>query len=221
MGTQTTIWAIDVAENSSPLAEVDGFDISDKFFPPSNWLPKNITLRLQDVFSSFPDELLGKYDVVHFRLFLTLSTSRLSQALENAVKLLKPGGYIQWTEHDKTNLKPIAKSPELSTEAVKALINLEQNPFPNYNASWVLEIAPTMASLGLEIIAEDRFQTKRSMLTQMNELHLLAMMDIPAGLSKPVDEFKEKYLEDLAEENQKGVSSIDGFICVVGRKPIS
>jgi hypothetical protein len=78
-----------------------------------------------------------------------------------------------------------------------------------------------MAFLGLEIIAEDRFQTKLSMLTQMNELHLLAMMDVPAGLSKSVDEFKEKYLEDLAEENQKGVSSIDGFICVVGRKPIS
>lgn len=77
-----------------------------------------------------------------------------------------------------------------------------------------------MVSSGLEIVAEDRIQMKPSMLTQMNELHLLAMMDVPTGLSKAIDEFKEKYLEALEEEYRKGVSSLDGFICVVGRKRI-
>lgn len=59
------------------------------------------------------------------------------------------------------------------------------------------------------------------MLLQMNELHLLAMMDVPKGLSKAVDEFKAKHLEAMEEDNQRGVSSIDGFIVVVGQKPVS
>jgi hypothetical protein len=73
---------------------------------------------------------------------------------------------------------------------------------------------------GLKILAEDRIQTRPSMLLQMNELHLLAMMDIPTGLSKAVDEFKAKYLKELEEDNQRGISSIDGFIIVVGQKPV-
>ena len=83
------IWAIDVAEELSRSVDVDAFDISDKFFPPSSWLPSNLTLRRQDIFKEFPEELHGKYDVVHFRLFLTLSTDRLRQALDNAIKLLR------------------------------------------------------------------------------------------------------------------------------------
>lgn len=79
---------MDVAEDSSLSAEVDAFDVSNKFFPPSAFLPSNIKLRLYDICSPFPEELLGKYDVVHFRLFLTLSTSKLDQMLENAITLL-------------------------------------------------------------------------------------------------------------------------------------
>lgn len=75
-----------------------------------------------------------------------------------------------------------------------------------------------MSSVGLEVLAEDRIATTLSLLPQMNELHLLALMDIPQGLSVAVDEFREKHLQGLQEEYRNGVSTIDGFITVVGRK---
>ena len=76
-----------------------------------------------------------------------------------------------------------------------------------------------MVAKGLKVLALDRIKTRPSMLTQMNELHLLSMMDVPKGLSGAVDEFRDAHLDALAEEYRKGVSTLDGFICVVGRKP--
>lgn len=75
-----------------------------------------------------------------------------------------------------------------------------------------------MTSVGLEVLVEDRIPTKPWLLPQMNELHLLALMDIPQGLSLAVDEFREEHLQGLQEEYRNGVSTIDGFIAVVGRK---
>jgi hypothetical protein len=62
--------------------------MSDKFFPPRPWLPSNLTLGLHDVCAPFPAERLGQYDVVHFRLLLTLTTEKLGQLLENTITLL-------------------------------------------------------------------------------------------------------------------------------------
>ena len=75
-----------------------------------------------------------------------------------------------------------------------------------------------MISAGLEVVAQDRMQVRRSLLTQMNELHLLSLLDVPTGLSEAVDLFRERHLEGLVEEYGKGVSMVDGFVCVVGRK---
>ena len=84
--------------------------------------------------------------------------------------------------------------------------------------SWVLDIAPAMESAGMGIIAQDRIPVKHSLLHQMNELHLLSIMDVPEGLSQAMDEYREQNLQRLVEEYDSGVSTVDGFICVVGRK---
>ncbi len=54
--------------------------------------------------------------------------------------LLEPGGYIQWVEHDKTAIVPVAVSPAQPTTAAQAFIDLQQSPFPNYNARQVSSI---------------------------------------------------------------------------------
>lgn len=123
-------------------------------FPPAQWLPKSVKLHTQDIFDAFPEHLLGQYDVVHLRLFLTLSKAQIRPLLRNVVKLLSmyppttreletnsidranifkgPGGFLQWTEHDKASVGVIAASPAASTEATQQMVALERMPFPNY-----------------------------------------------------------------------------------------
>ncbi|KAL9036241.1 MAG: hypothetical protein Q9180_004414, partial [Flavoplaca navasiana] len=84
---------------------------------------------------------------------------------------------------------------------------------------WVDKIGPLMTENGLEVVALDRIKTRLSMLPQINELHLLSMMDVPKGLSAAVDDFRDKHLDVLVNEYRNGISTIDGFICVVGKKP--
>lgn len=74
-----------------------------------------------------------------------------------------------------------------------------------------------MRGLGLEVLIEQRIETRLSLLTQMNELHLLALIDMPQGLSETVDKFKEHHFDALAVGSAKGVSSVDSFIVVVAR----
>ncbi len=85
--------------------------------------------------------------------------------------------------------------------------------------SWVLEIATSMRKAGFDVLAEDRTTVRCSLLTRMNELHLLSLGDVPTGLSTVVDSFRGRHLDGLVEEFGSGTATLDGFICVVGRKP--
>jgi hypothetical protein len=89
-----SIWAIEIAEDPKLNANVTAFDISDKFFPPATWLPRNLTLRLQDILHPFPDDLLGMFDVVHFRLSLALTAENLGLMIERAISLLSMSAEI-------------------------------------------------------------------------------------------------------------------------------
>ncbi|KAJ0375158.1 hypothetical protein COL922a_014199 [Colletotrichum nupharicola] len=54
-----------------------------------------------DSFGDVPEELVGKYDVVHLRLWCCVVTGgNPSKLIQGAMRLLKPGGYLQWDESD-------------------------------------------------------------------------------------------------------------------------
>ena len=68
---------------------IDGFDISTAQFPPQEWLPQNVHLHEQNVFTPFPAEQLAKYDIVHLRFMSTLIDSHnLGQLILNVKALL-------------------------------------------------------------------------------------------------------------------------------------
>ncbi|KAJ5619785.1 hypothetical protein N7510_003769 [Penicillium lagena] len=81
------------------IADLDGFDLSDAMFPCKNALPENITFHQQNLLEPFPDEYLGKYDVVNVRVMVVaLSSDEWEPAVRNLMTLLKPGGHLQWTD---------------------------------------------------------------------------------------------------------------------------
>ena len=67
----SSIWLVDV-NRQLPSVHLDGFDNSIDQFPSKGWLPDNISLNRLDVLKPIPEELKGKYDLVHVRLFLAV-----------------------------------------------------------------------------------------------------------------------------------------------------
>lgn len=78
-----------------------------------------------------------------------------------------------------------------------------------------------MVASGYDVVVEERIETRKSLLPQMNDIHMLSLLDVPAGLSESIDAFKTGYLDELVTDNSRGMAMLDGFICVVGQKPRS
>jgi len=66
------IWLVELSKTLPSTTQLDGFDIDLSQFPPKQWLPANVTMHKLDAFSAVPQDLVGKYDIVHLRLFIVL-----------------------------------------------------------------------------------------------------------------------------------------------------
>ncbi|KAG9245178.1 hypothetical protein BJ878DRAFT_32503 [Calycina marina] len=127
LATGSGFWLTDLARTLPPTAYLHGYDISTSQFPAQCLLPANITLQQQDLLSPFPTSVLGSYDVLHLRaLSFAFGKNDWERCLQNAIKLLKPNGYIQWDEPQLSLTLPFGisspKSPTFHMAIVRALL---------------------------------------------------------------------------------------------------
>ena len=93
----TGLWLLQVARQY-PLVELHAFDINLNNLPPPGLTPQ-IQRQKYNLFEIPPIELQGTFDVVNVQLTHTfVSDTRIDSVLENILLLLKPGGWLQWTE---------------------------------------------------------------------------------------------------------------------------
>ncbi|GLB09888.1 hypothetical protein AtubIFM57258_005817 [Aspergillus tubingensis] len=123
IGCGTGIWLREVAqilpspavENSpttTPLPSLVGFDLNAAAFP-ENPTP-GIQLVQHDCTKPFDPRYHGQFDLVNIRgLAYAITEEKLSRALENALLLLKPGGYLQWTESEARLFKLFPETPDM------------------------------------------------------------------------------------------------------------
>ncbi|KAH8168139.1 hypothetical protein CIB48_g27 [Xylaria polymorpha] len=99
VATGTAVWLQEVAKILPSEAEFVGLDFDTSKFPLASSLPRNITLRKANMYEPFPDDLIGKFDVVNVRLIIFALKDGLGVDLvKNLMTLLKPGGWIVWAE---------------------------------------------------------------------------------------------------------------------------
>jgi hypothetical protein len=107
------------------MLQLHGFDINPTNFPAAEFLPKSVVLSTVDVLEMpLPAELLGTFDVVHLRAFVSIIRNcDLTPILTTAISLLKPGGWIQWEETRADNFMTISPSPDLPKSACDGIIH--------------------------------------------------------------------------------------------------
>ena len=65
-------WLLELAQNVPKTWTLEGFDVSDLQYPAAEYLPGNVSLRVWDAFGDLPEEMRGRFDVVHVRAFCTV-----------------------------------------------------------------------------------------------------------------------------------------------------
>ena len=84
-----SIWLAELKKEFPASVHLDGFDISDQQYPPASWYGENVSLSILDIFKPLPENLKGKYDVVHLRFFMTVASDDTIQiAVDNLTSML-------------------------------------------------------------------------------------------------------------------------------------
>ncbi|KAH8695207.1 S-adenosyl-L-methionine-dependent methyltransferase [Talaromyces proteolyticus] len=122
VGTGTGVFILSLARRLSPSCSFVGFDISDEQFPVPDGVPDNVAFRIADAMSDPPDEFIGQFDIVHLRLFFcVVEDNNPLPPLNFCLKLLKPGGFLQWDEYDQAYTKAYKLSPQAPIAAMTAM----------------------------------------------------------------------------------------------------
>ncbi|RYO92656.1 hypothetical protein DL766_008783 [Monosporascus sp. MC13-8B] len=148
LGCGNGAWLIDLdreLSNKGVSAQLDGYDINAVNFPASAFLPSSISLKKLDILARpLPEEIVGVYDIVHVRAFVSIIVnSDLTPLLSTVLALLKPGGWLQWEETRAE--KFLVDSPSPSNEISRTACD---------TISHILKAGGEARGLNFEILGE-------------------------------------------------------------------
>lgn len=190
-----------MAQQLPPSTELDGLDISFNQCPPREWLPRNVNLKLADVFRPPPEDLIGKYDIIHIRHFVcVVKNNDPTPLLQNLLRMLKPGGWIQWDEWDVLNRHFTKTRPDAPQECIDKLeaefaVMRKHTSQPAWPPR--LDEHMLLGNMG-EVTMEKRLSTIGH-LPFMHDLTLLVFQELIDGAEAKgsIDAEKTRYLRQL------------------------
>jgi SAM-dependent methyltransferase len=101
LGTGSAAFLLGLSHIVHPETELYGVDISDAMFPAQSSLPANVKLHTADIKQPFERKWQRYFDVVHIASVQgAMRKDEWAVVVRNAVTLLKPGGWLQWSESD-------------------------------------------------------------------------------------------------------------------------
>lgn len=217
---------MDIAHQLPNSTELDGIDISFGQCPPREWLPKNVTLRLADVFREVPDDLVEKYDVVHIRHFVcVVKGNDPTPLLRNLLRMLKPGGFIQWDEWDVLNrhfTKTHANAPQENIDKLEAEFAVMRRH--TSQPSWPPRLDEYFLEASMQHVAIEKRLSPLSHLPFMHDLTMLVFQELidQAEMKLSIDAEKTRYLRVLlggaTRESRQGAAWNLTRCMAVGRK---
>ena len=190
--TGTAVWLAEVA-HELPNVQLHGFDIDLTQAPPKEWLPSNTWLRQWNVFDTIPDELRGKYDIVHVGLLiLVVENSDPRPIIRNLIQMLKPGGYLQWDEYNFLDHYVKTIDGSLQTPALHALREMWYSRGRN---DWPLQLDVILNEEGFQNGRRYQFEDSQELARANGELFLLKADEFASRLAVAgkTDEASEIY----------------------------
>ncbi|EPE24313.1 S-adenosyl-L-methionine-dependent methyltransferase [Glarea lozoyensis ATCC 20868] len=184
IGVGTGIWLSEMARILPGSAQLDGFDVSHAQCPPSKFLPSNVSLYIHNCLEDPPSDLLEQYDIIHIQMFNSVVENNDPEpVVRNMVKMLKPGGYISWSEFDFATWKTISSTGDKPSDSLDRLLWYNAtagNTKPvNFLAThWPLELPEIYARNNLSEIVTERAPFATDVAAYMLDTFLLAAEEL-------------------------------------------
>lgn len=220
VGTGTGIFILSLARRLPASCSFVGFDISADQFPIPESLPENVSFRIADAMSEPPDELHGQFDIVHLRLFLcVVENNDPLPVLNFCLKLLKPGGFLQWDEYDQAETVAFQVSPNAPISSMAAMRRGFRN---GRDTSWVGTFKDFCAENGVANVECIRTRPPTELLKSFSQTVLVlytehASLHDASGNKEKADSLR-KLIAECAEELEQGGVQNHLVQVVIGHK---
>ncbi|KAL8728581.1 MAG: hypothetical protein Q9166_005314 [cf. Caloplaca sp. 2 TL-2023] len=152
---------------------------------------KNVKLSVADAKTPVPSELYGIYDVVHIRYLIAgMEPDDWEPVLCNMLKLLKPGGAIQWEEPALSQVQHLRGQPNSTTATMTKLsLHFRSGPLQQRFSHGWSTLPAIMGKHGLrvetDIVSSDRVVETRRALTENGLVALLGFERMMAARQAP------------------------------------
>lgn len=125
IGTGTGDHLIRLSQTYPDDSEFHGFGISPGCFCAETALPQDVKLHVCDIRKLFWVECHNRCNLIHLGLSVGgLPKDDWIAAIQNALQLLRPGGAVQWEEHDPVGLCVVRSGKAgLMTETLRFLLS--------------------------------------------------------------------------------------------------
>ncbi|KAK0287293.1 hypothetical protein LTR35_002788 [Friedmanniomyces endolithicus] len=177
-------WLLDLARQH-PQHDYVGLDITPAHFPAAGNLPANIRLHVLDAFAELPEQYIGAFDIVSIRtIYSAVIDNNVEPLLSNLLKMLKPGGYLQWAENDASTLT--ARAPEgTGMDAMTSVASI-QKFFSRHQGKmdpeWLHNLASTLEQHGCEVLADDTIKSLPELSRAWSDNLLMVWIGLPGRL---------------------------------------
>ncbi|KAI1829096.1 hypothetical protein N7451_012667 [Penicillium sp. IBT 35674x] len=219
--TGTGTWLTDQVGKFSSSVRLHGLNISLDATPLPELLPHNVKFDYWDIEEDVPEHLIGVYDVVQVRFFaFVLQEPDLEHVLDNLAKLLKPGGYLQWTDMDVNSCRLEKIRPEIEADAQLKLLKMFQGNDNRLRPAWVPKLPGLFTKKQFQAVDRDAKECPPHLALSWHECGLLATEALARSkkADKDVAAMFKQMLNQAAKETRDGLYLAFTRYTVIGRK---
>lgn len=170
-----------------------------------------------------PTEFLGKFDVVNLRPFMFLvKNNDPSSILAKMVRMLKPGGWIQWAEADLLTSQMVKIPSETTSIATEMLQEKLVPTDPRFTrGTWVPELHQYFERVGSQHVQVDDRSLPHKYISFHQENLMILYEEIIGKV--PESDFRSELTDPLGRaklEARAGVGYNASRLMTVGQKPV-
>ncbi|EME81684.1 uncharacterized protein MYCFIDRAFT_215447 [Pseudocercospora fijiensis CIRAD86] len=232
VATGTGIWMRDLSAKAPETWSFTGLDLSNAQFPPPDQ-QSHCNFEILNILEPIPEKFLQAFDVVHIRyLIAALKSHEWQIVAQNLLRLLKPGGHVQWLESRFGHFEYLQSAPGNSTCHLKKLFQMMLDFEASEGKLLANCISPglknTVQESGFIDVQEDVFASDR-VAENRKETNLVSVQAVyqiiqrflrQRGMGEEEQAAVDEIYEKAVQEIHDGAYTWWTMHCVTARKPL-